>query len=631
MNSETVKQTSQAFKQFSYIFSQAPTGMSLMGSKGEILEVNRKLCDMFGFSEAEFKTQSIASLTYPEDAHIGQDQREAFFKGDIDHYEVERRYYKQNGEVFWGLASITRLFDDNHEDLNMLLGSFQDVTARREADEQLELSEQLFSSAFLHAGVGMALLNAEGQILQVNHALCQFLSYSEEALKTMGFQDITHPEDLSRDQVQFDALVADEIKSYAMEKRYIDAGGNICWGALSVSLARDENGDIEYIIGQVQDIHAQKLAEQARREQNKLYTGAFSSAFTFMALLSPDGVMVDVNENAVIASGVDKDNLLDYTLDQGYWFRNLPEQQTKIRECLRIAQRGELCTTELVGDTVMGQLTIDFSLRPLLNEHGYVTHLIAEGRDITELKANATLLQQQSEALERQNQELHDFTYIASHDLQEPLRKVQTFGKRLEAKENLTERGKDYLARMNNSAERMQQMIQDLLIYSRVGTVKNTLESVSLNETFNAVKEALALRIEETDARITADDLPTVNAIPLQMHQVLQNLLGNALKFMPPGRQPEIHVGAAETETHHKIRVKDNGIGLRTEFADKIFQPFQRLHGRRDYSGSGIGLAICRKIIEHHGGNLSVESTPDEGSTFIFTLPKTPQHIQGVS
>ncbi|HXH03406.1 MAG TPA: ATP-binding protein [Candidatus Competibacteraceae bacterium] len=238
------------------------------------------------------------------------------------------------------------------------------------------------------------------------------------------------------------------------------------------------------------------------------------------------------------------------------------------------------------------------------------------------------------DSLQASNKELQDFAFVASHDLQEPLRKIQAFADRLQerAGASLDEQSRDYLARMNHAARRMQTLIDDLLLYSRVTTKARPFEVVALSRVVREVLVDLEALIEQSGADIEVLDLPTLKADPTQMRQLFQNLLGNALKFRRPGVPPRIRVwaesggegderGSSRERSLCRVCVQDNGIGFDEKYLHRIFIPFQRLHGRAQYEGNGIGLAIVKKIVERHGGSVTARSQPGVGATFIVTLP----------
>ena len=227
------------------------------------------------------------------------------------------------------------------------------------------------------------------------------------------------------------------------------------------------------------------------------------------------------------------------------------------------------------------------------------------------------------EELERSNDELAQFAYVASHDLQEPLRAIVGFLQLLESRYagQLDEKGRQYIKRSVNAGHRMQSLIQDLLTLSRVNTKGRPFESTDLNGVVTEVLNRLEKQIQEKAATVTTESLPNVMADPKQIHTLFQNLISNALKYNEHP-EPAISIGCREQENDYCFFIKDNGIGIEPKFYERIFIVFQRLHGRQEYHGTGVGLTLCKKIVERHGGSISVESEKGQGSTFFFTLPK---------
>lgn len=245
------------------------------------------------------------------------------------------------------------------------------------------------------------------------------------------------------------------------------------------------------------------------------------------------------------------------------------------------------------------------------------------GQDITERKKAESKIEQYAKALERSNNALQEFASIASHDLQEPLRKIITFGNQLKhIPGNSDKRSEDYLNRMQQTAARMQTLILDLLRYSQVHTEAKPPRQINLRNIVDEVIEILEKRISETRGTIIIDSLPALHAQDFQMRELFQNLIGNALKYHREGVYPVIKIKSCQMENQHwKITVEDNGIGFDEKHKNKIFSPFHRLHGRSAYEGTGMGLAICKKIVDRHRGTITAQSTPEKGSTFIIILP----------
>ncbi|MFP5213094.1 MAG: PAS domain S-box protein [Acidobacteriota bacterium] len=294
-------------------------------------------------------------------------------------------------------------------------------------------------------------------------------------------------------------------------------------------------------------------------------------------------------------------------------------------------------------------IILTFSVTPIRDSDGNIVLIASSFDDITERKRMEEELRRSHDELELRvrertvelaskhdelvayatrlellNSELQEFAFVASHDLQEPLRKIQAFGTRLRGKYGpvLDEEGRDFLSRMESAASRMSVLLSDLLSYSRVATRIRPFTPLNLSEVARSVVFDLEVRIEESRARVSVDELPVVEADESQMRQLFQNLIGNALKYRKVDEPPAVRIHAMEERGACRLIVEDNGIGFDEKYLDRIFKPFQRLHGKSSpYEGTGMGLAICRKIVERHGGNITARSTPGEGSTFIITLP----------
>lgn len=274
-------------------------------------------------------------------------------------------------------------------------------------------------------------------------------------------------------------------------------------------------------------------------------------------------------------------------------------------------------------------------VRTTITENNRVVGSVVIFKDITERKRNEEALARKAAELARSNAELEQFAYVASHDLQEPLRKIQAFGDRLRSKCQgvLENDSADYLCRMLNAAARMQTLINDLLTFSRVISTTQPFRPVDLMKVTREVLSDLEVRIEQTKASVDVEDLPTIQGDHTQMRQLLQNLVSNALKFHAPDRPPKVKISCKMEKVPYSggdgqpdlemcnLFVEDNGIGFEDCYLEKIFAVFQRLHGRSEFEGTGVGLAVCRRIVDRHGGTITAQGRPGQGAVFIVSLP----------
>lgn len=342
---------------------------------------------------------------------------------------------------------------------------------------------------------------------------------------------------------------------------------------------------------------------------------------------SPDGILlfdvetgkaVEFNEVAHRQLGYSREEFTDLSVS-AYEVREQPEEIQAHIEAIKRLGRDDF---ETEHRTKSGEIrNVAVSAQSLtLGEHQYLYTIF---RDITELRQAQERLKQYADSLERSNKELEHFAYVASHDLQEPLRKIGSFTELLARKYQgqLDEKADVYISYIVDGAHRMQILINDLLAFSRVTTKGKEFEPVNCNALLARVQLDLELALQESSAHLSVGDLPTVMADAVQLGQVFQNLITNAIKYCAAGQPPEIGVAAQERDGEWLFSVSDRGIGIEPQHFARVFQLFQRLHTREEYSGTGIGLALCKKIVERHGGKIWLESAPGQGSTFFFTVP----------
>lgn len=389
----------------------------------------------------------------------------------------------------------------------------------------------------------------------------------------------------------------------------------------------------------VLELHVQARAEELQKLQrrNELILNSAGEGICGLDLL---GKATFVNPAAARITGWKVEELLGKSEQQIFFPADFREGKG-MREPLK-DKDGEY-SIEQVFQRKDGSPFIVEYVRTPIRENDRVVGAVIVFKDITERKRAEEALAQKAVELARSNAELEQFAFVASHDLQEPLRKIQSFGDRLKAKCDASKlgEGRDYLDRMQNAAARMQKLIEDLLTFSRVISATQAFRQVDLGNIAREVLVDLEVLIEKTHAQVTVGDLPTIDADPSQIRQVLQNLIGNALKFQPSDAVPIVSIQAESVDRQSLLdayplkrlhngnpddqfcllAVQDNGIGFDEQYLEKIFAVFQRLHGRGEYEGTGVGLAVCRRISDRHGGAITARSKPGEGATFIVMLP----------
>jgi PAS domain S-box-containing protein len=327
-----------------------------------------------------------------------------------------------------------------------------------------------------------------------------------------------------------------------------------------------------------------------------------------------------INDSVRKLFGYTEPEILGKTIDT---LEHIDHDESISRTLQDMLRRAPIRDEERVFRTKSGEpIDVSISVSPL-HEKEIEGGAVLIARDIRERMRATEELHAFTVKLQQSNRELEDFAYVASHDLQEPLRKIQAFGDRLRARyaDTLTGEGVDYLKRMQSAAARMQALINDLLVFSRVTTKAQPFVPVDLNVVVHEVMHDLEVRIHQAGAEVTIEALPVIDADPSQMHQLIQNLISNGLKFHRPDTPPRVKISGKVIHAFAEIVVSDEGIGFDERYAERIFTMFERLHGRGTYEGTGIGLAICRKIAQRHGGDIRARSVPGEGSSFIVTLP----------
>jgi PAS domain S-box-containing protein len=505
-----------------------------------------------------------------------------------------------------------------------------EITERRQAEKALQQSEERFR--LLLEGVkdyAIFMLHPDGRVASWNAGAQRIKGYFAEEIIGQHFSRFYTPEDLQLGKPERALSLA------AAEGRYQDEGGRVrkdgsrFWANVVVTALHNDAGELKGFAKVTRDV-----TERKQTEEN--FRGLLESAPDAMVIVGNEGKIVLVNKQTEKLFGYPREELLGQPVEilVPARFRTAHAHYRSMYYA-NPSVRPMGAGLQLHGRRKDGtEFPVEISLSPLVTEGG--TLVSGAIRDITERKRVEERAHAFAAQLQRSNKELELFASVASHDLQEPLRKIQTLGDRLQAKcgAALGDQGREYLERMQHAASRMRTLITDLLTFARLTSRIQPFVLLDLTQAMREVLLDLDERLHETGGRVEVQDLPTVHADPAQMHRLFQNLISNGLKFHRPGEPPLVKVfgkicnpsepgcnGATQGSGLCQILVEDNGIGFEEIYQERIFEIFQRLHGRNEYEGSGIGLAICRKIVERHGGCITAKSTPGQGATFTVTLP----------
>ncbi len=526
--------------------------------------------------------------------------------------ENEWTYIRKDGSRFPVLLSVTALFDSN-ENITGFLGIGQDIRDRKQAEKEL----RDLTNAMQNAVEGISRLDIEGRYLNINRAYAHKCGYEPEEMLGLQWPITVHPDDVEMMISAYqEMLISGKVE---VEARGFRKDGSFFYKQLTMIKACDEQGIFNGHHCFMKDITDRKLTETALLESESRYRQIVE--------LAEEGIWVIDNKARTTYVNQAMARMLGYTELEMFgesMFNFMDEQAIhSAKENMERRQQGMAERHEFRLKTKDGKDVWTYmSTSPLMDKNDNLLSCCALVYNITERKEAEQQMLQLTEDLKRSNEELEQFAYVASHDLQEPLRAVTSYTQLLAQRYqgNLDEKADKYINYIVDGATRMQQLINDLLAYSRLGRQGKIFELADCNAAVEQSLRNLQIAIAETQAVITCDAMPTVMADESQLVQLFQNLIANGIKFCREDI-PLIQIAACRQEGEWLFCVRDNGIGIDPEYADRIFIIFGRLHGRREYPGTGIGLAMCKRIVERHGGRIWVESQEGKGATFYFTIP----------
>jgi two-component system CheB/CheR fusion protein len=582
-----------------------------------------KACNrVFGYEPEELLGKEYIDFVHEEDRVKTTETATSIMKGN-EVTNFENRYIRKNGEtvpIFW-----TATWDADEEKIFCIA---RDGTLRKKNEATIKSSEERYKLLFYNNPQPMWIYeNKNFKFLEINEAAVETYGYTREEFFDMTIKDLSPAEEVPKLISHLNSAGSLNQKTYW---RHFKKNGSVIHVQL-ISKPIDFEGQKARLIS-VNDITEQVLAEEKLIKSNERYHYASKAAFD--AIWDWDletnevywsdgyetlfGYKVE-NNKADISSWHDHIHVKDKKRVVDSIYKSISNGNTNWEEEYRYYK-----SDGLICYVINRALIIkDEKDHPCRMIGAMQDHTIREKNEQSLKTLNASLAKRASE-LASSNEELERFAYVASHDLQEPLRMVSSFLQLLQKRyqEKLDAKANEYIHFAVDGAERMKTLILDLLKFSRVNTSKEEHEPVDLNELCNSILVTYKHTIDKTKATINVDPLPVISGSKTELVQLFQNLIGNALKYHAEN-PPVIKVGVKDDGLFWEFSIADNGIGIDQRFFKKIFVIFQRLHHKNEYSGTGIGLAICKKIIERHGGSIWVESTAGEGSIFYFTLPKS--------
>ncbi|MCK9590569.1 MAG: PAS domain S-box protein [Methanoregula sp.] len=598
------------------LFETAQDGILILDADtGQIVEVNPFLITMLGFSRDQFLGKKIWEIGLFKDIVANIDNFEELQRKEYIRYE-DMPIETADGQRI-AVEFVSSVYEVNNK--KVIQCNIRNNTERKLAEEAQVASEIRYRRLFETAQDGILILDADtGQIVEVNPFLITMLGFSRDQFLGKKLWEIGLFKDIVANKDNFEELQRKEYIRY--EDMPLETADGQRIAVEFVSSVYEVNNK-KVIQCNIRNNTERKRAEEAQVASEIRYRRLFETAQDGILILDADtGQIVEVNPFLIELLGFSRDQFLGKKIWEIGLFKDIVANKDNFEEL----QRKEYVRYEdMPLETADGQrIAVEF----LSNVYTVNNKKVIQCniRNITVRKKLEEDLVVKAAELARSNIELQQFAYIASHDLQEPLRAISGFTELLVKRYHgkIDEKADTYIDFITEGTTRMQQMIQDLLAYSRVQTQVHEFVRIDSNTPLDLALSDLQVASKEHNAVITNDPLPSIYADQEQITKMFQNLIGNAIKFHKPGVAPNIHISAKQDKNNWIFSVSDNGIGINQQYTDRIFKIFQRLHTRDEYPGTGIGLAICKRIAEQHGGTIWIESVPGSGSTFYFTIPK---------
>ena len=600
------------------IFENSAAGKTIMSPEGDYLEVNESFCKMLGYSKNEIIGKNYGDFTYPEDIIKSKNALKMTLDNKALNFHFVKRYIHKNGNIIYVKLSLSMQYDKNLNPL-YLISDALDVTTEIKVKTELAESEERYKLLAESAQEGIFLLNNDFTLEFANYYAANIINPNiqpEELLINNKYPTIFN-------------IPNEEFKKVIFEKKTINVDSIVKINGKKTYLETklvpilDEKNKVKSILGIARDETESRYLLDKLDESTRMLNTVINSITQRIFWKDTKSVYMGCNLNFALDHGLNSVNDIIGKTDYDFHWKEFAE--SFIEDDKDVVSKGEplFNIIEMISKADGTKIWVKTNKVPLKNMNGQIIGILGSYEDFTEKKISEEKLQETLTKLETSNKELEQFAYIASHDLQEPLRMVASYTQLLEQryKDKLDENANQFINFAVDGAKRMQKLIDDLLEYSRVTTKGKEFANVNLPEVMGKVMVALSSKIHETGAVVINGNLPVVFGDEIQIVRLFQNLIDNSIKYSG-GKQPTIFITAEDMEDKYLLKIKDNGIGIGAEFKEKIFEIFERLHSKIEYPGTGIGLSICRRIVERHGGRIWLDETYSDGALFCFTLNK---------
>jgi len=591
-------------------------GVIVLSLEGAVIEINEKAQTILNLSSSDAlgkRLSELIPLTEDEDSDSPSWMAR----------KSELRFSIDGEDHYFDLRSST--LKKEGSDVGRVL-VMRDITNWKRVTSALKESEASYRNLFERVPVGLYRSTPNREILDVNQALVEILGYSDRdtLLQVKTGEMYADPRDYEAWVKQMETRGV--LRDHELHLRRYD--GSDIWLRENVIAVRDDHGDIKHFEGSLEDITGTKLTMLALEQERNFTETVLDTVGALVVVLDRKGRIVRFNRSCERLTGFLHEDLANFDLFTAL----IPEdEKDEVRKVFdKLLQGISVRHHENHWKTKAGEKRLVSWTNAILHgEDGKAEYIISAGIDVTDQRKAEQGLEVYANELERSNEELENFAYIASHDLQEPLRMIASYLQLLQRRygDKLDGDADDFINYAVEGAKRMQSLIHGLLEYSRVGTSGGEFIPTDVGQVIDESLRNLTVLIDETDGEIHVEQMPTVLADETQLVQLFQNIIGNALKFHN-AKPPRIQISAKRDQGAWVFTITDNGIGIPAKFHQRIFKVFQRLHTQQEYPGTGIGLAVCKRIVERHGGTIWVESAPDGGAQFVFTLPEDRSEVE---